>query len=63
MKNFLNIALIVFLAVVVFNASLINYKLNLTHEPNDKFLYSGLVAVLGILVVFIIKQLRVLSKK
>ncbi|MDR2122743.1 MAG: hypothetical protein LBP34_06400 [Flavobacteriaceae bacterium] len=62
MKYFLNISLVVFILVIIFNASQINYSAGLTTDPNDKFFYSGLAAVIGILVVFIVKQLRTLSQ-
>ncbi len=61
MKYFLNIALTIFVAVIIFNATRINYNAGLTTDPNDKFFYSGLAAIIGILVVFIVKQLRALS--
>ncbi|MDR1877138.1 MAG: hypothetical protein LBQ84_05890 [Flavobacteriaceae bacterium] len=62
MKYFLNISLIVFVVVVIFNAMQINYSAGLTTEPNNRFFYSGLIAILGIIVVFIVKQLRTLSR-
>ncbi|TWP24845.1 hypothetical protein ETU10_02465 [Apibacter muscae] len=49
---------VLFIAVIIFNASKINYSVSLTSDPNDQFFYSGLVAVIGILVVFIVRQLR-----
>lgn len=63
MKYFLNISLLVFVAVIIFNATKINYSAGLTTDPNDKFLYSGLIAIVGIIVVCIVKQLRLLAVK
>lgn len=63
MKYFLNISLLVFVAVIIFNATKINYSTGLTTDPNDKFLYSGLIAIIGIIVVCIVKQLRLLAVK
>jgi hypothetical protein len=62
MKYFLNLSLAVFIAVIIFNATQINYSTALTTDPNNKFFYSGLIAIMGILVVFIIKKLRTLAQ-
>lgn len=63
MKYFLNITLILFIVVIIFNATRINYSIGITSSPNDKFLYSGLVAIIGIIVVCIVKQIRLLASK
>jgi hypothetical protein len=62
MKYFLNFTLLAFILLIIFNVTRINYSYELITDPNDKYFYSILFAILGILLLFIIKGLKNLSK-
>ena len=58
MKYFLKITLIAFILIIVFNATQINYSYELTTDPNDKYFYCSILAIFGILLIFIVKGLK-----
>ncbi|CVK15390.1 hypothetical protein Ga0061079_101204 [Apibacter mensalis] len=62
MKYFLNLTLLAFILLIIFNITRINYNYGLTTDPNDKYFYSILFATLGILLIFIMKGLKNLSQ-
>jgi hypothetical protein len=62
MKYFFNLTLLAFVLLIIFNATRINFSYELTADPNDKYFYSILFAILGILVIFIMKGLKNLSQ-
>lgn len=62
MKYFLNLTLLAFVLLIIFNATQINYSYGVTTDLNDKYFYSILFAIVGILIIFIIKGLKKLSQ-
>ncbi len=62
MKYFLNLTLLAFVLLIIFNVTQINYSYGITTDPNDKYFYSILFAIVGILIIFIIKGLKKLSQ-
>lgn len=63
MKIFLNIALIIFVGLIVFYFCQMDYKSGLLDGANKIYFYSAIASFFGIIIVFIIKKIRKLSGK
>ncbi len=63
MKWFLRIAIVFFLALIVFNLIKIDYNFPLLSDDNDIYTYSGLMAFGGLLLTIILILLRMLYQK
>jgi len=58
MKWFLNIAIILFVGLLIFNISQLNFNDNLLSEENKIFSLSGMFAIVGLLLTSILYFFR-----
>ncbi len=63
MTTFYKVFLVLFILFIAINLYAVDWNLGILHQENNKFLFSIVAAIVGLLVTFVMNTWRKLSEK
>ncbi|GGP06185.1 hypothetical protein GCM10010992_25380 [Cloacibacterium rupense] len=63
MTTFYKVFLVLFILFIAINIYAVDWNLGILHQENNKFLFSIVAAIVGLLVTFVMNTWRKLSEK